>query len=278
MYRKGGQNMARQQRCGLLDTVRGLALTSMAAYHLAWDLVYVYHGSLPWFTGMPGYVWQQATCWAFILLSGFCAALAERSYGAANAAATAGAAVPAAPLPHARSRRADRALVLLGAGLVVTAISFFALPDRPIYFGILTFLGTAVLATLALEGLLRRVPARAGLAGSLLLFLLLRDLNFERLGFEGLRLADLPGGWYRYGLPGTFFGFQQANLPMADYYSLLPWLFLFWGGYYACRTLPVLPPWFRRSLEPFAWAGRHSLLLYLLHQPVLYGLLALWFR
>lgn len=128
MYRKGGRNMARQQRCGLLDTVRGLALTSMAAYHLAWDLVYVYHGSLPWFTGMPGYVWQQ------------------------------------------------------------------------------------------------------------------------------------------------------ANLPMADYYSLLPWLFLFWGGYYACRTLPVLPPWFRRSLEPFAWAGRHSLLLYLLHQPVLYGLLALWFR
>ena len=87
MYRKGGQNMARQQRCGLLDTVRGLALTSMAAYHLAWDLVYVYHGSLPWFTGMPGYVWQQATCWAFILLSGFCAALAERSYGAASAAA-----------------------------------------------------------------------------------------------------------------------------------------------------------------------------------------------
>lgn len=114
-------------------------------------------------------------------------------------------------------------------------------PDRPIYFGILTFLGTAVLATLALEGLLRRVPARAGLAGSLLLFLLLRDLNFERLGFEGIRLADLPGGWYRYGLPGTFFGFQQANLPMADYYSLLPWLFLFWGGYYACRPGSAAP-------------------------------------
>ena len=264
------QHPQHSERYGLLDTVRGLSLVSMVAYHFTWDLTFLFHIQLPWYTGTPGYVWQQSICWAFILLSGFCAALAGRPAAADGDGA--------APGSRPRSRQLKRALLLLGAGLLVTIVSFFFLPEQPIYFGILTFLGAAALVTLPLEDILHRVPAWAGLAGSALLFFVLRDLNFERLGFEGIQLATLPGGWYRYGLPGTFFGFQEANLPMADYYSLLPWLFLFWTGYYACHLFPArLPDWFHWTLRPFAWAGRHSLILYLVHQPVLYGLLVLWF-
>ena len=61
-----------------------------------------------------------------------------------------------------------------------------------------------------------------------------------------------------------------------DYFALLPWLFLFWAGYYLHKAVG------RRRMEPLrrsvcpalGWMGRHSLLLYLLHQPVIYGVLS----
>ena len=47
------------------------------------------------------------------------------------------------------------------------------------------------------ERAVRRIPAGAGLAGSLVLFALLRNVNRGTLGFEGLILAELPAGLYR---------------------------------------------------------------------------------
>lgn len=57
---------------------------------------------------------------------------------------------------------------------------------------------------------------------------------------------------------------------------LLPWLFLFWAGYFLhfCMGRARMEP-LRRSVCPaLGWMGRHSLLLYLLHQPVIYGVLS----
>ena len=59
-------------RYPLLDEMRGLALVSMMGYHAMWDLVYLFGVYAPWYGGMPGFLWQQATSWCFILLSGFC--------------------------------------------------------------------------------------------------------------------------------------------------------------------------------------------------------------
>lgn len=72
------------------------------------------------------------------------------------------------------------------------------------------------------------------------------------------------------------FGFYPDWFYSADYFGLLPWLFLFWVGYYLHKAVG------RRRMEPLrrsvcpalGWMGRHSLLLYLLHQPVIYGVLS----
>ena len=70
----------------------------------------------------------------------------------------------------------------------------------------------------------------------------------------------------------------QQKAPASRYALLdeLPWLFLFWAGYFLhgvvgrARMEPL-----RRSVCPaLGWMGRHSLLLYLLHQPVIYGVLS----
>lgn len=141
-------------------------------------------------------------------------------------------------------------------------------------FILLTFLGSAMLLTGVLEPLLKKIPPAAGLAVSAVLFALTYHLDERWLGFGGLRLA-LPDAWYANYFT-AFFGFLPFDFYSTDYFALLPWLFLFWAGYFLhgvvgrARMEPL-----RRSVCPaLGWMGRHSLLLYLLHQPVIYGVLS----
>lgn len=141
-------------------------------------------------------------------------------------------------------------------------------------FILLSFLGSAMLLTGVLEPLLKKIPPAAGLAVSAVLFALTYHLDERWLGFGGLRLA-LPDAWYANYFT-AFFGFLPFDFYSTDYFALLPWLFLFWAGYFLhfCMGRQRMEP-LRRSVCPaLGWMGRHSLLLYLLHQPVIYGVLS----
>lgn len=126
-------------RYRLLDELRGLDLISMMLYHGMWDVVFLFGVAQKWYTGRPGFVWQQSICWVFILLSGFCL-----------------------PLGHHPFRRGA---VVFGAGALVTAVTLLFLPEDVVWFGVLTLLGSSMLLTAALAPLLRRVPPAAGLDG-----------------------------------------------------------------------------------------------------------------
>lgn len=131
-------------RYRLLDELRGLDLISMMLYHGMWDVVFLFGVAQKWYTGRPGFVWQQSICWVFLLLSGFCL-----------------------PLGHHPFRRGA---VVFGAGALVTAVTLLFLPEEVVWFGVLTLLGSAMLLTAALDPLLRRVPPAVGVALSALLF------------------------------------------------------------------------------------------------------------
>lgn len=238
--------ITKQKRLSLLDSVRGATLLSMVAYHAVWDLVYLFGLRLDWYKGLPGFLWQQSICWVFIFLSGFCWPLGRR---------------------HAK-----RGLTVLAAGGAVTAATLLFLPENRVVFGVLTLLGSCMLLLIPLEKLLRRLPAGWGLAASAALFALLRDVNKGSLGFGGWELARLPGWLYR-GLAATYLGFTEPGFFSTDYFSLLPWLFLFLAGYFACRLCggkEGLAAWAGRGAAPLSLLGRYSLPIYILHQPVLY--------
>lgn len=235
-------------RYPLLDELRGLALISMMGYHAMWDLVYLFGVSAPWYGGLAGLLWQQITCWVFILLSGFCVGLG--------------------------SRPVRRGLLVFGGGALVTVITALFMPADLVLFGVLTFLGTAMILTGLLRPALDRAPAWAGLAAGLLLFALTYRVNSGYLGIAGLWEWRLPAALYR-DFFMTFLGFPGPGFYSTDYFSLLPWIFLYWAGYYLYRLTgrERLAPLRRSLCPPLGWVGRHSLLLYLLHQPVLYGVL-----
>ena len=124
---------------------------------------------------------------------------------------------------------------------------------------------------------LKCVPALAGLLISFLLFLFLYQLPQGVVGFGPWRTA-LPAGLYR-SRAGVPFGFPPPDFFSSDYFPLLPWFFLFAAGYFLWRLFaekgpsPALARSLTFGIAPLSFLGRHSLIIYLLHQPLLYGCL-----
>ena len=243
-----------KKRLHFLDALRGFTLIHMIAFHGIWNLVYLFGLKADWYVGTPGYLWQQWICWTFITLSGFCWSF-SRNHG-------------------------KRGALVFGGGLIVTAVTCIAMPESRIVFGVLTCIGSCMLLMIPLEKALRKIPAGPGLIFSFGLFLLLRNVSAGSLGFETFVICPLPGALYR-NLLTAYLGFPAPGFFSTDYFPLIPWLFLFITGYFLFRYLDgkgLNEKLFARGRFPVLnWLGRHSLLVYLLHQPILYGLCLLFF-
>ncbi len=233
-------------RYGLPDTVRGFLVLGMIAYHTLFDILSVFglDTESPWMRGVNVLRDLGAAC--FILLSGFCF--------------------------HFGSRNVRKGLILFAAGIVVTGATWLFDRETFVIFGILTFMGTARLLLCGLHLLLRRVPPAAGAAVSVLLFLLFFSCNFGYAGFYGAVLFRWPPFLYRNYLT-AFFGFPFTGFVSADYFGLLPWLFICLCGYFLYPLVmrrPRAEQALSLGLAPAAWIGKHSLIVYLVHQPVIF--------
>lgn len=241
-------------RLHLLDAVRGFLIVNMIGYHGMWNLVYLFGVQAPWYRALPGYLWQQFICWSFILLSGFCWSMSRS---------------------HVR-----RGLMVFGGGAVVSLVTCILMPENRILFGILTCIGSCMLLMIPLEKFLRRIPAGIGAAASFLLFGLLRNCGKGSLGFESLILCALPNWLYRNHFT-AYLGFPHRSFFSTDYFPLIPWVFLFITGFYLFQITSEKgfnERLFAHGQVPLLnLIGRNSLLVYLLHQPVLYGLGMLFF-
>ena len=245
-------------RYHLLDTLRGITLISMMLYHTVWDIVYIFGINWGWYRSVGAYVWQQSICFTFILLSGFCWSIGRH---------------------HLK-----RGLTVFAAGALVSAVTCLFLYEDRVIFGVLTLLGTAMLFTIPLDKLFCKIKPQYGLLVAGLLFFLTRNVNVGSLGFEGTQLVTLPTGWYDRGYGMAFLGFPSESFYSTDYFSLIPWIFLFFMGYFLyqllCKREGMGSGVIRNALvggkcRPLEFIGRHSLLIYMLHQPVVFGILML---
>lgn len=277
-------------RYQLLDTLRGLSLVSMILFHACWDLVYLFGYDWPWYKGTPGYLWQQSICWMFILISGFCMGLKQErrvlpfadKRGATEENSSLQFAGKQGVAKENRSlwRDCKRGLVVLAAGILITIATLLFSPQTKIIFGVLFFLGISMILTAMLRPAFRKIPPFIGMLCAGVLFFVLRNINDGNLGFEGIVLCHLPNFLYEQGLLATFFGFQDKNFFSTDYFSLIPWYFLFLAGYFLCRCFleknssATLPEFFKKGIPVFEIIGQHSLPVYLLHQPVILLLLS----
>jgi uncharacterized membrane protein len=228
-------------RVALLDAARGLALLNMVAFHFLFDLRLV--GVPPgWMRYGPAFdAWAMGIAGSFLFLAGLGLWLGHGD--------------------GIRWRAYLRRLGLLAAAAAaVSAATYVAVPGAWVRFGILHSIAACSVAALAALRLPWWATAAAGAA--LLVW-------GPGLGFPAL---DGPL-WIWTGL-GTF------APPMIDYEPVVPWLAPMLLGVAAGRLGSRVGLWERLAglgagrLLP--WAGRHSLAIYLIHQPVLMGGIMGW--
>lgn len=241
------------KRIILLDELRGFAILAMIIHHTFLDLGDVL--GLPWgYTVFDKLCAVQPLFWAiFIIISGICTRLSRNCI--------------------------KRGFIVLACGLAVTLVTAVIMPrlgmtGAEIYFGILHCLGCCMIITGLLMPLIKKINPIAGMGVSAVLFALTYSVGSGSLLFG---LIKLPGALYKtnYLMPLGFFtkGFQSA-----DYFALLPWLFMFLFGAFLGKYASdgAFPKWtYKSRSKPLAFIGRNSLWFYLGHQPVIYGILML---
>lgn len=224
-------------RIEAVDAARGVALAAMGVYHLVWDLSF--YGFLPSssFNDPRFQFFGHAIAVSFLTLVGVSLALAAR--GGLNVSA------------YLR-----RTALVAGAAALVSLGTYLFMPDAFIAFGILHSIVAASLIALAFA----RAPWFASvIAGALIVLAPLAVAN-----------ATLdPLNW--------FLGLGVTEPRTLDWRPLFPWTgFTLIGLGLAQRVLargvPVrLANWRAGGglARALSFAGRRSLAVYLLHQPIL---------
>ncbi len=231
-------------RLAWLDVARGVAVLAMFVYHFAWDLQYFALTSVD-VVGEPGWRWfARAIAGSFLGIVGFSLVLA-----------------------HANGLRRGpflrRLAVIAGAAALVTAGTYVAMPQGTIWFGILHCIALSSvlgLAFLRLPALVLLAFAAAALAAPL---------------FATADVFNHPAAYW--------IGLGTIEPRTNDYVPILPWfgcvlIGMAVGKIWLAseRKNPSRPAALPAAAGPVAFLGRHSLPIYLVHQPVLVGLLYLF--
>lgn len=231
-----------KKRIWELDVLRGVCILGMVAVHLIYDLQTFF--SLPFLADSQLFaIVKQWGGVLFLLISGICVTLG--------------------------SHPVRRGLIVFACGLLCSAVTagMYALhmADKSIiiYFGVLHCLGVCML----LWPLLKRLPVWAlGLVGL--------GLSVLGLWISGNVLVDFP--WL---IP---LGLVPGDFVSSDFFPLLPNLGFFLVGAFLGKTLYRKKETLLPRVNPanpvlafFTLLGKWSLPVYLLHQPVITGLLYL---
>lgn len=231
-----------KKRIWELDVLRGVCILGMVVVHLIYDLQTFF--SLPFLADSRLFaIIKQWGGVLFLLISGICVTLG--------------------------SHPVRRGLIVFACGLVCSAVTagMYALhmADKSIiiYFGVLHCLGVCML----LWPLLKRLPVWAlGLVGL--------GLSVLGLWISGNVLVDFP--WL---IP---LGLVPGDFVSSDFFPLLPNLGFFLVGAFLGKTLYRKKETLLPRVNPanpvlafFTLLGKWSLPVYLLHQPVITGLLYL---
>ncbi|MFH1246757.1 MAG: heparan-alpha-glucosaminide N-acetyltransferase [Candidatus Micrarchaeota archaeon] len=236
-----------EKRLWEIDALRGIAICLMVVFHFAFDLNYLNIANIS-VSQMPWLLLQRITISLFLLLVGASLYLKSEKL--------------AAQQKNINLELAKRAFFLFAVAALISLATWLIAPQQFIAFGIIHVIA---LSTIVAIPFLRLYKLNL-LIGALLLassfFFQLPQINTPLLLWFGF----------------TFPGFQSL-----DFVPLFPWFGLILIGIFAAKLaykenklkINLEKPQ-SKIVELLQIAGRNSLLIYLLHQPILFAALKLY--
>ena len=231
-----------KKRIWELDAARGLCILGMVLVHLLYDLQHLFAWLPPGASPVFSFVMEWGGV-LFFLISGICATLGNHPV--------------------------RRGAIVFGCGVVVSAVTFgmvalnLADPSMAIRFGVLQSLGACML----LWPVFRRLPVSGtGIVGAVIVA-------------AGLYVQHRSFDFAQWLYP---FGLRTASFSSGDYFPLMPFFGFFLLGTVLGKTVYQNKTTLFPNVRPdhgmvrlLVQTGRWSLPVYLLHQPVLTGILML---
>ncbi len=227
--------MTGRRRIDAIDAARGLALILMVIHHFLLDLVMLCGAPVWLFTNPVFDVLHYFFAGLFIFLAGLCCRFSRNNL--------------------------RRGALCFAVALMMTVVT--TLIHDPIRFGVLHLLGFSMVFFALTRRAWDAVPRPVAPVLYVVLGIFTGWLvTHTSIGPAARRL--FPFGWY------------EEGFYSADWFPVFPWLFVFltgtWAGLYVVEhklperfytfTCPILPQ-----------IGRRSLLIYVLHQPILFALI-----
>ena len=242
-----------------VDFLRGIAIILMVVYHFLFDLDYFKGYGVNLESGLWWLVGRAAAI-LFIFLVGVSLALSYSRYRLNTGAA-------ASP-PY--KKYFFRGLKIFSWGLIITLLTYIFFRDEFIMFGVLHLIGVSIIISMFL---LR--PANESKKANLMLLMIGAAIIIAGICLINFRFDF---GWL------MWLGLRPYNLYTLDYFPLLPWLGLVLAGIslgnmayrnYSRQFYPKLGVGEPKNIgaRALCFAGRNSLIIYLIHQPVLIALL-----
>lgn len=230
----------KKSRIESMDALRGLSVILMIIHHVFYDLVY--------FVGAPMWLFRNVifdgihyvASGLFLILSGV-----------------------SSHFSRSNVKRGVKCFLIAMGFTVVTSLPMLNMPIR---FGVLHLLGASMVFYGLTAEVWQRIPRKV------MPFLCVALLVLSALAVEHIEVSDavarfiFPLGW-------IYKGFYSA-----DWFPIFPWFFVFlfgtWAGWYVKeRKLPE--KFYAVSVPVLPAIGRKALWIYIVHQPVIYGIMML---
>jgi Predicted membrane protein len=251
-----------------LDALRGFSVILMVVYHFLFDLDYFN------IRPMPGWLWPQQLygfpiTFLFIFIAGISLALSASKTRNSK---------------MLTQKMMKRGIFIFAIGLLITTATWIYPHDGAILFGVLHLIGMSTI--LAIPFLIggtkdKMIENEAHISGkqktkNLLLIWIPLTVGIIVIAFSKV-VEKISGPIWMVPLGIHPYGFYAL-----DYEPLFPWFGVvligiavgFWiypKGERRFSLNQIEPKW----LKGLSWIGRHSLEIYLVHQPVILGLLLL---
>ena len=242
-------HQSNSQRFIELDILRGFAISAMILFHLLWDLDYFGIVRLNKSMYNSNVIFQAL----FLILVGI--TLAVKSNRTKE------------PSTDVYKQIMHHGLWIFSLGMAITAVTLLFMPERPVLFGILHCIGISIVLSV----------------------FILRFKTYNIVFAATIITAGFIIGHYHVTHPTILhlmLGLHQTNVwkYTIDYFPLIPWFGVTLLGVGIGNILyknnkrrfkmPNLPSY--KPITIFSWLGKHSLAIYLFHQPIIAGALALF--